>query len=61
MTNLQKMTYKELEKKLIANRCELRTADLATSRKLIREDHEIMIEMDKRLAKAEKKLLAGRN
>ena len=61
MTNLQKMTYKELEKKLIANRCELRTADLETSRKLIREDHEIMIEMDKRLAKAEKKLLAGRN
>ena len=60
MKDLQKKSYKDLEKQLIENRCELRKADAETGRRLVRENHEIMIEMDKRLAKAEKKLLAGR-
>ena len=61
MKNLQKMTYKDLEKKLADNRAQLRTADLKTGRILVREDHEIMMEMDRRLAAAEKVLLAGRD
>ena len=60
MMNLQKMTYKALEKKLLDNQMQLSTADLKTKRILIREDYEIMVEMDRRLAAAEKKLLAGR-
>ena len=60
MMNLQKLTYKDLEKKLLDNQKQLRTADLKTKRILIVEDHEIMVEMDRRLAAAEKKLLAGR-
>ena len=60
MKNLQKMTYKDLEKKLADNRAQLHTADLKTGRILVREDHEIMMEMDRRLAAAEKVLLAGR-
>jgi hypothetical protein len=54
---LRKMTYKELERKLLANRQILRTADRQTARKLINENHSIMVEMDRRLALSEKKLL----
>lgn len=40
-------TYNKLEKKLIENRCELRsTKDLARKRELIKENHEIMTALD---------------
>ena len=40
-------TYQKLEKKLAANRCELRTTkDLARKRELIKENHEIITKLD---------------
>jgi len=57
MTNVKRMTYKALEQKLLENRHLLRTADRKTSRELINENHEIMVEMDRRLAIAERELL----
>lgn len=50
--NLKKMTRKELEKKLIENRCILRkSSNAAEKRNLINENHEIMTELDSRWAK----------
>lgn len=49
MKNLKKMKYRELEEKLIANRVILRkTKDLEEKRRIIKEDHELMQEMDRR-------------
>lgn len=45
---IKKMSYKALETKLISNRVKYQTADLQTKRELIKEDHEIMVEMDRR-------------
>lgn len=45
---IKKMSYKALETKLISNRVKYKTADLQTKRELIKEDHEIMVEMDRR-------------
>lgn len=48
----QKMTYKELENKLLANRCALRkTNNAEEKRRLINENHEIMTELDSRWGK----------
>lgn len=50
--NLKKMTRRELENKLIENRCALRkTNNAAEKRNLINENHEIMTELDSRWAK----------
>ena len=47
--NVKTMTYKELEDKLTSNRCVLRRAkNLDVDRKLIKENHAIMAEMDRR-------------
>ena len=49
MKNVKKMTYKELEQKVIENRkILLETKDLGLKRKLIAESHELMVEMDRR-------------
>ncbi|MCM1232234.1 MAG: hypothetical protein NC489_19090 [Ruminococcus flavefaciens] len=43
------MTYRQLEQKVIDNRRILRTTnDLGLKRRLIRENHEMMVEMDRR-------------
>lgn len=62
MTNLQKMTRDELTKKLLDNRYLIRRGEISMEegRKLIKEDHEIMKELDRRLAAAEKELLTSR-
>lgn len=62
MTNLQQKTREELMKKLLDNRYLIRRGkiSLEEGRQLIREDHEIMKELDRRLAAAEKELLASR-
>ena len=62
MTNLQKMTRDELTKKLLDNRYLIRRGEISLEkgRELIKEDHEIMKELDRRLAAAEKELLASR-
>lgn len=47
--NLKKMTYKELETKVVENRRILRAAkSLDEKRRLIAENHEMMTEMDRR-------------
>lgn len=52
--NLKKMTYKELETKVIENRRILRAAkSLDEKRRLIAENHEMMTEMDRRWNEAE--------
>ena len=52
--NLKKMTYKELETKVIENRRILRAAKiLDEKRRLIAENHEMMTEMDRRWYEAE--------
>ena len=49
MTNIRKMTSKELTNKIIANRVILRsTRDADTKRRLIAENHEMMTELDRR-------------
>ena len=49
MTNIRKMTSKELANKIIANRVILRsTTDINLKRKLIAESHEMMTELDRR-------------
>lgn len=55
MKDLKKMTYRELEKEVISNRCEMRTATLERKRVLIRRSHELMVEMDNRWNIAEAK------
>ncbi len=48
-TNEKKMSYRELEQKVIENRRILRTTtDQELKRRLIRENHELMTEMDSR-------------
>ena len=43
------MTYSQLEQRVIANRRILRTTnDLDLKRRIIRENHEMMVEMDRR-------------
>ena len=52
--NLKKMTYKELETKVIENRRILRTAkSMDEKRRLIAENHDMMTEMDRRWNAAE--------
>lgn len=47
--NLKKMTYTELGKKVTENRKQLLiTKDLEEKRRLIKENHEMMVEMDRR-------------
>lgn len=55
--NVRKMTYKELQIRLVENQCKLRNVNASEERKriLIEEDHDIMMEMDRRLAIAEAK------
>ena len=49
MENLNNMTYRELERKVIENRKTLRTTDdLKLKRRLIAENHKLMTEMDNR-------------
>ena len=55
MKALEKMTYKEMEQEVIANRCEMQKAALTRKRELIRRNHELMVEMDHRWNIAEKK------
>ena len=53
--NLKEMTYEELEAKLLGNRCALRaTKDLEEKRRLVSKDHDLMLEMDRRLDEAER-------
>ena len=50
----QRMTYRELEQKVIANRATIRTTkDLDLKRRLIAENHSLMTEMDNRWNAAE--------
>lgn len=53
--NVRKMTYKELETRLAENQYILRSVTEERKRILIEEDHDIMMEMDRRLAIAEAK------
>lgn len=47
--NVKKLSYKALEKKLLENRKLLRTTkNLDLKRRLIAEDHDMMVEMDRR-------------
>ena len=48
MKNPKTMTYEELEKEVIANRCKLEKGSLEQKRIIIRRDHELMMEMDSR-------------
>lgn len=53
MKSIQKMSYKELAQKVVENRCTLRTTtDLNLKRQLINDNHNMMIEMDRRFAVA---------
>ena len=53
--NIKEMTYKELETKLLENRCALRaTKDLEQKRRLVRKGHDLMREMDRRWNEAER-------
>ena len=52
MTNIKTMTSRELSEKIIENRVTLRaTKDADTKRRLIAENHEMMTELDRRLAR----------
>ena len=53
--NVRKMTYKELQTRLSENHHKLRSATEEKKRILIEEDHDIMMEMDRRWAIAEAK------
>ncbi|MCD7884713.1 MAG: hypothetical protein LUI87_13565 [Lachnospiraceae bacterium] len=48
MKNIKAMTYRELENEVIANRAEMRMADLQRKRELIRRSHDLMTEMYRR-------------
>ena len=53
---IEKMTYRQLEEKLNANRAKLsKTTSLTEKRALILEDHLLMVEMDRRWNVAEAK------
>ena len=53
--DIKAMTYEELEAKLLKNRCALRAEkDLEEKRRLAREDHDLMLEMDRRWNEAER-------
>lgn len=53
---IEKMTYRQLEEKLNANRAKLsKTTNLTEKRALILEDHLLMTEMDRRWNAAEAK------
>lgn len=53
---IEKMTYRQLEEKLTANRAKLsKTTNLTEKRALILEDHLLMVEMDRRWNVAEAK------
>ena len=53
---IEKMTYRQLEEKLNANRAKLsKTTSLTEKRALILEDHLLMVEMDRRWNAAEAK------
>ena len=45
---MKKMSYSELEKKIIENRKAMRTATPEQKRELIAENHKLMTEMDSR-------------
>ena len=55
MKDIQKMTYRELEQEVIANRCEMRTAARKRKQALILRNHDLMVEMDARWNAAELK------
>ena len=55
MKDIKKITYRELEQEVIANRCEMAAATLERKRKLIRRNHKLMVEMDTRWNAAEQK------
>lgn len=48
MKKVEKMTYKELEAEVDANRCEMSTASSERKRVLIRRNHELLVEIDAR-------------
>ena len=53
--NITAMMYGELEAKLLENRRALRAAkDLEEKRRLAKEDHDLMLEMDRRWNEAER-------
>lgn len=56
--NVRKMTYKELQIRLAENHHRLRGATEEKKKILIEEDHDIMMEMDRRLAIAEAKFFS---
>lgn len=60
MKRQKKMTYKALEREVIANRREMRRTDIKHWRTLIRRNHDLMIEMDARWNRAEAKRLNER-
>lgn len=49
MLNVRKMSYKELEQRVIENNCRLRRSkDLKEHRRLCNENYDLMVEMDRR-------------
>lgn len=48
MKNPKTMSYKELGEEVTANRCKMDKANLKTREALIRRNHELMVEMDRR-------------
>ena len=60
--DIKAMAYEELEAKLLENRRALRAAkDLEEKRRLAREDHGLMLEMDRRWNEAERLRKGGGN
>ena len=56
LADIKAMAYEELEAKLLENRRALRAAkDLEEKRRLAREDHDLMLEMDRRWNEAERR------
>lgn len=53
MKNVKKMAYSAMEKEIIANRCEMRTASTLRQRELIKRNHELMVEMNARWEKTQ--------
>ena len=48
MKSPKAMTYRELEKEVISNRCEMQKASRERKRELINRNHDLMTEMDRR-------------
>lgn len=48
MKSPKTMTYKELENEVISNRCEMQKASQERKRELIKRNHDLMTEMDRR-------------